>query len=700
MTDSESPKDLPITLASEPDFRLGSLAVRPALREVEGPGGKAVIEPRVMAVLVALASARGSVLSRDSLIARCWAGRLVGDDAISRCIAAIRRLASDQGGGDFRVETIARVGYRLVTAQGPATGAPPPSPVPVPAQRPIAGARWPIVVPLVAAVALLGAVWVLAGPDARPEPAWHVGAGVPLLDSPRIERHVAFHPSEDLFVYSEGARVGERQLFVRRSGDFRALPVSDLAGDHSAPAWSSSGTRLAWVQNLPGQSCRILVMEFPGGSPVPVGRCAHETFSALAWSATGDAIFYLDRVASDGPARVFKQPLSGGRAVPVTSPPSGPPGDVALAMSGHRLAIGRQSGQGDGEYFLLEGEAGNRQTLVKGPGWHGGIAWLPGGESILVQREQAQGSHLFVVPLDGTAVQPLLPLPDRSTRFAVGPEGQLGVETTRVRSTVRKLPVQAALPVTVEISSGMSRLPAVSSTGALALVSARTGQWKLWLGSFAASRPVLALGDERVHRLAWSPGGERLVIALRRPAGDALWVVDRVGRMIKEIELQAAQLGSVGWGRDDHTLLVTRLEAGQWHASWVELATGRLTPLPGVGWVSAHASADGVLASRSGVDGLWRIGNQPERISAFPPADRGIHWRMVGDRLVFPGPGPEPAHLEEWDVRVGKRIRRTPGESDLLEASWNLHPGDGSVYWITGAVDTDVMLYQLKRAAR
>jgi formylglycine-generating enzyme required for sulfatase activity/DNA-binding winged helix-turn-helix (wHTH) protein/dienelactone hydrolase len=124
--------DGPVDLANEPDFRLGSLEVRPSLREVAryravpspcpSPFGRGdataesereILEPRVMQVLVVLASRRGQVVSRDQLIATCWAGRVVGDDAINRCIARLRRLAETHGG--FAVETITRVGYRLTS---------------------------------------------------------------------------------------------------------------------------------------------------------------------------------------------------------------------------------------------------------------------------------------------------------------------------------------------------------------------------------------------------------------------------------------------------------------------------------------------------------------------------------------------------------------------------------------------------------
>ncbi|HEX6374921.1 MAG TPA: winged helix-turn-helix domain-containing protein [Allosphingosinicella sp.] len=74
------------------------------------------IEPRVMQVLVTLARQRGKVVSRDELVERCWEGRAVSEDAINRSIAKVRRLG--EACGEFVLETIPRVGYRLTEATG------------------------------------------------------------------------------------------------------------------------------------------------------------------------------------------------------------------------------------------------------------------------------------------------------------------------------------------------------------------------------------------------------------------------------------------------------------------------------------------------------------------------------------------------------------------------------------------------------
>src|ERR1044072_212302 len=103
-----------VVLAYESSFTLGKLRVNPATREVAGGARSDILEPRVMQVLVVLARAEGAIVTRDELIVRCWDGRIVGEDAINRALSRIRHVAGEIGEGSFRVETITKVGYRLV----------------------------------------------------------------------------------------------------------------------------------------------------------------------------------------------------------------------------------------------------------------------------------------------------------------------------------------------------------------------------------------------------------------------------------------------------------------------------------------------------------------------------------------------------------------------------------------------------------
>src|SRR5688500_8064756 len=91
------------------DFEVGPWRVRPSRSEVEAEGRSVRLEPRVMGVLVALARRQGATVARDRLIEEVWAGRVVTDDAVQRCIAALRKVLRSRPGAD--IETIPKLGY-------------------------------------------------------------------------------------------------------------------------------------------------------------------------------------------------------------------------------------------------------------------------------------------------------------------------------------------------------------------------------------------------------------------------------------------------------------------------------------------------------------------------------------------------------------------------------------------------------------
>lgn len=105
-----------VRLGREPSIRLGALVIEPGLRRIAHDDGReAFVEPRVMQVLIALARSAGAILTRDDLVESCWHGIVVGEDAITRVIGRLRRLADGIGGGQFKIETHTKVGYRLMS---------------------------------------------------------------------------------------------------------------------------------------------------------------------------------------------------------------------------------------------------------------------------------------------------------------------------------------------------------------------------------------------------------------------------------------------------------------------------------------------------------------------------------------------------------------------------------------------------------
>ncbi len=123
MDASARPPPGPIDLATQPPIERPGLRLEPATRTVHGPAASLAIEPRVMQVLLALASVEGRVVSREALLQAGWGPVVVGDDAIHRAVAGARKALREAGVTTWSVETIPRVGYRLRAEQPEADAA-------------------------------------------------------------------------------------------------------------------------------------------------------------------------------------------------------------------------------------------------------------------------------------------------------------------------------------------------------------------------------------------------------------------------------------------------------------------------------------------------------------------------------------------------------------------------------------------------
>src|SRR5580704_14941170 len=100
------------------------------MRRDQSPTDLVRVEPRVMAVLTCLARHPGEVVTRDEFSAEVWGGRVVSDEALSRCISVLRQIFGDDSREPRFIRTIARIGYTLVPTPLPLAGQAAPTLVP------------------------------------------------------------------------------------------------------------------------------------------------------------------------------------------------------------------------------------------------------------------------------------------------------------------------------------------------------------------------------------------------------------------------------------------------------------------------------------------------------------------------------------------------------------------------------------------
>ncbi len=85
----------------------------PSRGELSRNGLPIQLEPKVLDLIVWLATHPGQLVSRDELIDHVWNGRIVSDSAISSAINAARAALGDSGTEQRLIKTIPRRGFRF-----------------------------------------------------------------------------------------------------------------------------------------------------------------------------------------------------------------------------------------------------------------------------------------------------------------------------------------------------------------------------------------------------------------------------------------------------------------------------------------------------------------------------------------------------------------------------------------------------------
>ena len=319
-------------------FQLEGLQVAPLTGKISGPGGIARLDPKVMDVLVLMASHARQVVLREELVTRLWGHAVVTDDAVTRCFYELRRHLVQAGGHErYRdlVETVPKRGYRLNATVVP--GLPPPeapvSPVVAVAPEPPAATApkrpW-MPAAAVALVAIVAGLLLWKSPEkadlpAKAGPVTHSIAVLPFLDmseakdqhyladgmTEEILNHLA--QAENLRVIARtstfalrdtkldvteiGKRLGVEYVLegsVRRSGDRLRITAQLIDAASNSHAWSRTYDRtlddlFAVQDDIAGSVASALQVELTGSA----ARAATQPgFEAYEQYLLGQANYY------------------------------------------------------------------------------------------------------------------------------------------------------------------------------------------------------------------------------------------------------------------------------------------------------------------------------------------------------------------------------------------------------------------------
>lgn len=480
-------------------LQIGDWCLDPLAHELRRGETCRRLPKRLVRLLLALAAAPGTTLTRDALLSAAWQRRVVGDEVLSRAIAELRHALDDDARAPRYIETLPKTGYRLLA---------PVLPLSEGKERPSLpgnddGMRGPrrrtwrsaatIAAPLLAAMAL---AWVFGAGQIQPPPAsWTPAAMVharPFLSEPEWIRQPRFSRDGHWLAYVSDDGEGDVRVLLAAADGSGARPLDIGAGRPAGPVLSPDATRVAVLVRDNGE-CVVRIVALPAGGVRDVAACDPRHGPGVEWQPDGRLVYTAPPSADGGSGLWRVDPVDGDRH-PLTSPSLAEVADVAprLAHDG-RLAFLRGPSQRQ-RILLRDGDT--ERVLVASEDRVTDLAWTPDARHLVVASNRSGYPALHRLdPGTGEMIE----LGGRSAAsLDVAPDGRLVFEQRHY--TANLLRYRDGAPAEqLSQSSRYDAWPALSpDDGQLAYVSNREGNGSIFLLDLATrSTRRLDLPDDQ-----------------------------------------------------------------------------------------------------------------------------------------------------------------------------------------------------------
>ena len=262
------------------------------------------LTPKSAAVLLELACNAGKTVSRNELLDTVWSGTCPTPDVLTQAITDLRRVLGDEAHTRRYIETVPKIGYRLIAevefSDGDKARDMPAYPVAVaPAtndRRPESRAARRIGLLLLAA-AVIGVIGIAVY---RSQQAWPVLTGSrnagdwsvrdmrTLTTDPGAEKYPRLAPDGTRIAYS-ASDVSQRnfRLLVRTLEQARPLRLGvNEDGQESYPVWSPDGASIAFLRYSAAR-CEVILTPAMGGQERTLRPCFNEEVNYFAWTPDG-----------------------------------------------------------------------------------------------------------------------------------------------------------------------------------------------------------------------------------------------------------------------------------------------------------------------------------------------------------------------------------------------------------------------------
>lgn len=600
------------------------------------------LTPKAGQVLGQLARRAEQAVTRDELLDSVWKDAYPTDDVLSHAITELRRALGDQPRNSQIIETIPKVGYRLLVIPEPVSRKPETDETArTPKRR---GFLFTAATFLLGTV--LGALTVFL---LRSEPPPVVlAAGDPLLGAfpvtanPGPEGMPAISADGTRVAYLASDNWGEPfDVFVKPLTGDVAIQLTATPEAEFSPAWSPDSERVAFLR-FSDAGCQVVIAPVSGGLERVVGSCPHEAITYLDWSPDGRYLAMVDIVEEQETLRLVRLELATGEVHPMEYDYSATEHDVQPKYSpdGQWLVF-RRGANPRSELHLIPAEGGIGRPLTAMGSRIYGFDWVAGGRRIWFCAERDGQPALWQVGLEGAIPTPVS---DRCTigLSAASASNTLVFEDVSSEDDVMLLGNDGA-EASVFVSTRSERDASFSPSGEQVIfVSDRSGEDQIWLGELATGQAfqLTRLTGMSLSTPRFFPDGERILFLGRGGGQEVLFVVNSRSGVVEQLSEPDERIRSAFPSSDGESVFVASNRDGDWQI-WRRSQDGDYSRLTSDGGHRPFDSGDGyVYYTKVNIYGLWRTpvdGDGPEEFVS-PAVSYAYHerWLIRDGQLIIP----------------------------------------------------------------
>lgn len=624
-------------------FWVGDWFAEPLLNRVTKQDAETPVqvEPKVMEVLLCMAEQPGKTVTKDAFMRAVWADTVVTDDVLSRCISELRKTFGDDARNPDYIETIRKVGYRLIapvtvpdtaedasvvpaapkTASAPSSAsAHPPDDASVVAGG-AAQRHWVAgLFGLALVLAVIGTLFFVRPrtPDAPTPPS-----ATPFTSFPGQEIDPALSPNGRQLVFAWDRDEGDyHNLYLMQEAAEKPLRLTTAEANEWSPTWSPDGRSIAFVRQM-GDTHGIYVVSSLGGNERKVAAFTARKVQGVTWApdTTRQTLVLALQRAPHRAYGLYRLTAGVDSLVPLTRPPTFSVGDTHPAFSpdGRFIAFTRTIVDDVQDVYVVPTTGGPARRVTSDSARVSGLTWMPDGNELLVASYRSGRSGLWRIPVrdgpptwvttasEGTSLHH--PSLDRRGRRLVYAQQASQVNLWKVSH-----PTDYARLTTTRLVSSTQRDadPTVSPDGErIAFASRRSGYPEIWTATAEGTAPtqLTAFEGPLTHSPRWSPGGTQIAFVSRAYGNGDVFVVSADGGPPRRLTSSPAEDLAPRWSHDGRAIYFASNRTGDWETWRAPVRGDSTTQITEGGGLAAQESPDGrvLYFVRPDTTGLWAV---------------------------------------------------------------------------------------------